>query len=162
MQKADLEKLGFSGFLSIEYLRNNLDQIPNLAGVYAIILPEGFKKNFLVKGSGGFFKGRDPNLNEGALEVEWVKQSNIIYFGKAGGSSSSATLRKRLKQYFDFGAGKAVGHYGGRLIWQIHNSEDLLVAWKAIPDEEPAVAETRLIQTFRNQFGQRPFANLKD
>jgi hypothetical protein len=162
MRTSDLLKVGFTGFIAIKTLRSQMHQLPDAAGVYAIVLPDNFQKRFLAKGSGGYFKGKEPNLPTTELELEWVNGADIIYFGKAGGSDSKATLRKRLTQYFDFGTGKPVGHYGGRLIWQLEHSEDLLVAWKTITKPEPAEVESQLIQEFKAYWGQRPFANLKD
>lgn len=65
----------------------------------------------------------------------------------------------RFKQYADFGAGKPVGHWGGRLIWQIADHADLLVAWKETPDDIPEIVERNLIEQFRSIYGKPPFAN---
>ena len=84
-----------------------------------------------------------------------------IYIGKAGGPNSNATLRKRLKQYIRFGSGEAVGHGGGRYIWQLEDADQLLFCWKACADAEEL--EKALIATFKKcHDGKRPFANLKD
>lgn len=56
-----------------------------------------------------------------------------------------------------------IGHWGGRYIWQIKNSGNLLLCWKPTPDEDPEAIETALIARFKEQHGgHRPFANLKD
>jgi hypothetical protein len=60
----------------------------------------------------------------------------------------------------EFGKGRDVGHWGGRYIWQIQDSDDFLIAWKPLTNEEPDTIESALIEEFRNKFGKRPFANL--
>lgn len=156
-----IKKAGFSGFKSVKELWSNCSCIPNEKGIYVIINPDHPDKSFLVKGSGGFFKGKDPNVHFNELSVKWVDSSPVIYIGKAGGDSSSATLQKRLKQYMDFGMGKPIGHYGGRYIWQLANHSNLLVAWKATPSADPRIEEELLIREFYKFHGKLPFANLK-
>jgi hypothetical protein len=63
------------------------------------------------------------------------------------------------RQFAAFGAGKPIGHWGGRLIWQLADSDKLLVAWKETPGEVPRNVETDLITEFRNHYGKPPFAN---
>jgi len=89
-----------------------------------------------------------------------VDDTIVVYIGKAGKDGSSATLQSRLRQYFGFGQGKNVGHWGGRFIWQLKNSADLVVCWKALPTTDPRTVEADLIQDFVSKFSQRPFANL--
>jgi hypothetical protein len=85
-----------------------------------------------------------------------------MYIGKAGGEASNATIKSRLKQYFGFGQGKNVGHWGGRLIWQLASSKSLIVCWKTLPNDDPRLFETQLIRNFVSEFKNRPFANLAD
>lgn len=40
-----------------------------------------------------------------------------------------------------FGQGKPVGHWGGRLIWQLEDVKDLIVCWKVLEKEEPRDVE---------------------
>lgn len=156
-----LKMLGFQGFLSIEDAYKDLKSIPKSAGVY-IIYTESTTPFFEVVGTGGFFKQKNPNVSLDELNQNWVNQSSILYIGKAGSLTGSATLYSRLKQYFDFGNGKSVGHYGGRYIWQIKNPYQLKVCWLPTPNHDPREVEKQLIKQFITQFGQRPFANLKD
>lgn len=156
-----LKKLGFQGFLSIEDAYKDLKIIPKTAGVY-IIYTESTTPLFEVVGTGGFFNQKNPNVSLEDLNQNWVDQSTVLYFGKAGSLSGSATLYSRLKQYFDFGYGKSVGHFGGRYIWQIKNPYQLKVCWLPTPNQEPREIEKKLIQQFIMQFGKRPFANLQD
>ena len=158
----ELKLLGFEGFLSIKELISNSSILPKERGVYCIINPAGFNNEFIEKGCGGNFKSKNPNVSISELNENWVKDAFVVYIGKAGGTNKKATLRSRLKQYLNFGQGKPVGHWGGRLIWQLKYSSALIVCWKALPNQEPREYEAELIRLFVTKFGKRPFANLCD
>jgi len=155
-----LQNAGFEGFLPISVLLNNTAKIPAQKGIYLVIYNSIKAPLFKQKGSGGFFKGKDPNVSESELKLNWVDGSKVIYIGKAGGSDSSATLRSRLSQYLRFGNGEAIGHYGGRYIWQIENPAAMLFCWKPMTAKEPREEEARFIKMFEAEFGKKPFANL--
>ena len=157
-----IKKYGFLGFQSIGSLYANSSSITKQMGIYLVLHVSQKEPKFLEQGSGGFFKDKDPNVSIKVLEEHWVKDSLVVYIGKAGSKNGSATLRSRLIQYLKFGHGKNVGHYGGRLIWQISNPEHLVLCWKPISEIEPREEEVQLIKAFFNQFGKRPFANLTD
>jgi hypothetical protein len=146
-----IKEAGFTGFKTVAQLWDDPSTIPNEKGVYMIWNPDCSKKQFMTKGVGGFFKGKDPNLGANDLKANWVDDCHVLYIGQAGGNGSAATLKKRLKQYLDFGKGKPVGHYGGRLIWQLSHHPELIVAWNE---------EKILIQDFISYYGRLPFANL--
>lgn len=162
--KKDLEALGFKGFIAVKDLQNDTSAIPRTNGVYAVVRLCKSQPTFLKKGTGGFFKDRNPNVDILTLEEKWVDRTEILYIGKAGGGTSSSTLYKRIKQYLDFGNGKKVGHWGGRYIWQLQDSDDLYFCWKEtqtgnLPREE----ETSLITIFKESHeGKLPFANLTE
>lgn len=158
----ELKKNGFQGFITIRYLFNHRSKLPKEKGVYMILIPSSFILKFKTVGTGGYFKGKNPNVTLQELQSNWVENAAIIYIGKAGSETSSATLQSRLNQYLNFGQGKAVGHWGGRLIWQIQNSENLIVCWKTTPSEEPSKVESKLIESFKAIHNKRPFANLRD
>ena len=162
MDFRDIEQLkeeGFTGFKPMKELFVDSSSIPKDKGVY-MVLNLSNKKDFLTIGTGGHFNGKDPNISLAELENNWVDNTVVIYIGKAGKDGTSATLQSRLKQYFRFGQGKNVGHRGGRLIWQLKNSADLIVCWKTLPDEDPRTIEKELIKQFLERFSKRPFANL--
>ena len=148
---------GFSGFKSISYLRNHIKSIPEKQGVYLIIYREK-SPTFLSKSTSGDYNGKCPAISKDELKKNWVKDEPIIYIGKAGGKKYKTNLRKRLKQYFDFGCGKSAAHRGGRYIWQLKNPYNLIVAWKTT-NKDPDEIETDLISKFKEKHGKRPFAN---
>ena len=45
-------------------------------------------------------------------------------------------------------------------VWQLSDSERLLIAWKETEGVEPRLAEIELMEEFRAAFGALPFANL--
>lgn len=158
----NLKQAGFEGFVPVkDLLAGKTDVIPAQPGVYMVVTPDNFDHSFLEVGTGGYFKGRNPNVQQSVLEASWVPDTCVLYIGKAGGGTSSATLRKRIGQYLHFGAGERVGHWGGRFIWQLKYAESLLFCWKST--DRAREDEAALISDFKAQHsGRRPFANLKD
>jgi len=70
-------------------------------------------------------------------------------------------LRKRLDEFRRFGEGEPIGRWGGCLMWQLEESDTLLVCWKET-SAEPANVESSMIRAFMTEFGRRPFANLRN
>lgn len=158
------QEAGFEGFKTIkELIMTDCKDIPIQQGVYMILRKGNTHPIFLQEGTGGYFKGKNPNVPLEELEKNWV-EDDIVYIGKAGGSESSVTLQKRIALYMCFGQGKPVGHWGGRLIWQLADAKDLIVCWKVLgKNEEPREVEKEMIQEFKKEHnGKRPFANLQD
>lgn len=159
INKQTLKDDGFAGFRSFEQL--DINRVPRAPGIYAVLKPEGFERVFLAKSSGARFKKRDPSLPHPALEDEWVQNADVLYIGKAGpGSTGNRGLRKHIQEFTDFGRGKPVGHWDGRLIWQLAHSQSLLIAWKELPASEVNSAEARYHAKFIGIYGRLPFANL--
>ncbi len=153
-----LTKIGFVGFRSIKECRKNYEVFPRTSGVYIILRRNNERPEYLTVGSGGHFKGKEPNVSITKLSDNWVDNANVVYIGM-----TTKTLRKRLSDYLDFGRGEDVGHWGGRYIWQLKDHEDLIVCWKEMPEGSPEVYETELILDFKKKHGERrPFANLRD
>ncbi|WP_347297047.1 GIY-YIG nuclease family protein [uncultured Bacteroides sp.] len=147
---------GFEGFIPVAKLREATSILPENAGVYVVIRKSDVAPQFLEKGTGGFFKGKNPNVSIEVLTDNYVTESKTVYIGKA------ANLRKRVGQLLSFGAGAAIGHWGGRFLWQLADSVGLIVAWKITPGCDPRAIETQMIRSFVSVHGKRPFANLKD
>ena len=158
-----LQASGFTGFRTIGQLRETgLRDVPVEHGVYVILRTCQGEPTFLEKSTGGWFKKKDPSVTPEILKANWVGRTPVIYVGKAGATNGSSNLKKRLKEYLDFGAGKPIGHWGGRLIWHLPESDNLIVAWMPTPDEEPVVVEQRLMNEFFVIHGKRPFANMRN
>lgn len=151
----EIKKNGFTGFKKMSDLFLDSSMLPDNKGVYLIFNADNKPVEFLTVGSGGYFKGKNPNISLVELKANWVDNTKVVYIGKA------TSLKLRLRQYFSFGQGKNIGHYGGRLIWQLKYSKDLLVCWKVL-STDPREYEVELIQQFVSIYGCRPFANLKD
>lgn len=156
----DIKAQGFVGFMKISELMRDSSKIPDKPGVYMVLHTALNAPTFINPGTGGFFKGKDPNKSESFLLQNWLEDTVVVYIGKAGGIGNKATLSKRLRMYLRFGQGKPVGHYGGRLIWQIENSGDLLICWKTKISDEPSNVEAELISEFVECYKKKPFTNL--
>ncbi|MGE5802621.1 MAG: hypothetical protein ACM358_10205 [Gemmatimonadota bacterium] len=100
----------------------------------------------------GRWKGKNPTLPAAPLRAAWVGESPVLYIGKA-----STSLKGRLRAYLRHGAGHSAGHWGGRAIWQLAGSDQLLVAWRLQRDAR--AVERELIASFVRTYGKRPFAN---
>jgi hypothetical protein len=155
-----LKDFGFEGFKAIKDLKEDTNLIPAQAGIYLILNLSKSNPDFLTIGTGGYFKNKNPNKELAYLSSKWINDTNVVYIGKAGGVNNKSTLKSRIKLYLEFGGGKPVGHYGGRLIWQLKNSSNLVVCWKTTGDTDPRTIEKQLIANFHVQFGDKPFANI--
>jgi len=157
---ASLEDHGFVGLWQIDELMLRPKLIPMEQGVYFVVPPDSYTPDFLSIGTGGFFKGRDPNVPIDVLRSRWVEGAAVLNIGKAGGLSNMSTLRRRIGDYLKFGRGRAIAHWGGRYIWQLRDTSLLRVCWK-VTDEDPRTVEKALIARFKSQFGANPFANIQ-
>jgi hypothetical protein len=155
-----LRKLGYDGFQTISALNVNYKVIPDQPGVYLILMPPNVQPQFLKRGSAGFIALRDPNQPIKILEEKWVKETIVLYCGKAGGINMRSHLRGRLNQYLRHGRGHSARHWGGRYIWQLENAHDLIVCWKVCKKNTPRAEESNLLKEFYEKHHRLPFANL--
>ena len=187
-----ISRFNLSEFITLnEYLQDPSSvrcKLPECKGIYFVIFPYFWPEyDFLEKGTGGFFKGKDPNipitlpdidwsLNETVIskyinETEtlfgnWIEDADILYIGRAGGINkngkvSNATLKDRIIALLLFGNGKRVGHWGGRYIWQHSESYDFRIYWYVCKDDEnPVELEKKLLEEFVIEYQRLPFANL--
>lgn len=137
-----------------ELLGSRWRELPKAPGVYFVMAPKRFKRQFIIPGTGGWFKGKDPNVDLATLKRHWIPRCTVLYIGKA------QNLRKRVQSLLQFGQGKAVAHWGGRLLWQIRNSHKFLLEWYEHPS--PLEEERRLRTAFKQKHGRLPFANLQE
>jgi hypothetical protein len=153
-----LTREGFGGFLTFDELRIRLSEVPPQGVVYMVLREGSDPASYLEVNPGGRFKGRDPTVGAHVLQGKWIKGCEVVYIGKGD------NIQRRLKQYADFGAGKPIGHWGGRFIWQLADSAKLLVAWMTCASEETAaMMESRLVRRFKGEHdGRLPFANIAD
>lgn len=141
-------------------MNQSCKQVPNKKGIYLVLRESNTKPIFMHTSVGGHFKKRNPTIELLELENKWIEDTIVIYIGKAGGDSSSATLQSRLKQYMKFGQGVPIGHWGGRYIWQLEDYKKLIICWKVIEKEDCRKVEKKLIEDYLIQYGKKPFANL--
>jgi hypothetical protein len=157
----NLRAEGFAGFIKItDLIKNNCSEVPLEKGIYLVVRNTTQRPEFMAESVGGHFKQRNPAVDVNTLENNWVDNSIVLYIGKAGGESSSATLQSRLRQYMRFGCGEPIGHWGGRYIWQLKDHRELLICWKIVDGSEPRDIERDLIEEFVSIYNKRPFANL--
>lgn len=159
LTRKTLTEQGYCGFVPFSELSES--DVPREPGVYVVLRAGSSAPTFLPRSPAGHHKRRDPSVAVDVLAEAWVDDAEIIYVGKASaGKDGGRGLRKRLDEYRRHGAGAAVGHWGGRYIWQLEDSAALLVAWRRTPDDEdPGDTEARLIAAFIERHGARPFAN---
>lgn len=159
LNKKSLIDDGFTGFRPISDL--DINRIPHRQGIFAVLGPEGFEPRFLAQSTAGTFKKKKPSLPRAALAAQWVPDADVLFIGKASpGSKGNRGLRRQIAEFVDFGNGKPPGHWDGRLIWQLTDAEDLLVAWKELPAETLNAAQAAYHAEFRRLHGRLPFANL--
>lgn len=164
--RRDLQAEGFTGWRTWHELRSSdLAEVPCKPGAYVVFRSSTADPVFIHPSPAGWFKGQDPSVSVERLENEWVPDAHVVYIGKADfhrRRKPIEALRERLREFARFGTGEAIGHWGGRLIWQLADSAQLLVAWQDVTwGEEARGYERRLLRRFADLHGgQRPFANL--
>ena len=131
----------------VELRDSKTESVPDVPGVYMVLRDSGERPDFLARGSGGYFKGKDPNVPLSELCANWVEGAKVLYIGKA------KSLRKRISQYLRFGDGRPVGHWGGRYIWQLADAQELIFCWMPV-DGDPDAVETEMICRYNRTAGR--------
>lgn len=152
--RAHIESLGFGHFSTVSELRaERCRSLLKEGGVYIVVRDAAAPPVFLTTSPGGWFKGKDPTVPTAVLEGRWLSDTPVLYIGKA------TSLRDRVGQLLRFGAGGAIGHSGGRLLWQVADSDNFLLGWMAA--DAPRAREAALLLEFEQAHGRLPLANLQ-
>lgn len=132
-------------------------KIINQKGIYIVKVTEGHVPNFLYNTTAiRDYLGRDMLYRVTVLSDKYSKGDKaVLYIGKAGGVNHS--LDKRIRQLVKYGAGEVKNHRGGRAIWQIQNSRDLLLGY--LECEQPEIYEKKLLIEYKEKYGVLPVAN---
>lgn len=159
--KEEIKGLKLDGISDVKSLKQSCDVVPQKPGVYVVLGNYPTMPEFLEKGTGPAYhykKNTPPqpmNYPLNKLEESWIDDTCIIYIGK-----SDDTLRRRISTYIRFGMGNDVAHRGGRAIWQLPDSDNLLIGWKTIEGTPASDVETKWLKEFMKKHnGKLPFAN---
>ena len=149
---------GYVGWTPFAALRQRSTAvIDEDGGTYVVVRVTNGPPTFLRESPAGHFKGENPTVPVQQLRANWVAGARVLYIGKGD------DLDVRVRCMAAFGAGKRVAHRGGRLVWQLKESAQLLVAWRRVrPSFTPKTDEDDMIARFREAYGQPPFANYPD
>ena len=159
--RRELEQLGFRGFVALSKVRSRLDEIPDSAGVYAVIdrRCRQLQLQLTARSLAGRYKGRAPTIPLRRLRLRLVRNACVVYFGKADGFSKRSCLPARINAYMRQGEGHQAGHWGGRAIWQIKDQSALQLAWLETSTGHASDIEKHLLAVFALVYGRVPFAN---
>lgn len=162
--KQEVDALQLDGVTYVRNLKASCRIIPESPGIYVVLGNYPEIPEFLEKGTGPEFhlnKGIPKAMNYPVpkLENKWVDDTLIMYIGK-----TDETLLNRISTYVKFGMGRDVAHRGGRAIWQLPDSDQLLIGWKKIEGAVNAsTVEKNLLQEFKKRHNEMlPFANWKE
>jgi hypothetical protein len=147
----------FDGPCAIQALTaSQKTEIPTKPGNYIVVRRAKGDPKFKAHSEAGRFKGKDPTVSVSELVSQWVSGAQVLYVGQTG------NLSKRIRQLCDFAAGKPVGHWGGRILWQVHGSEAFELWWQVDLAKDPESTKRRLLRSFVDAHGRLPFANLRE
>lgn len=157
--RARLTAEGFTGWIRISDLPRA--EVPSGAGVYLVVRPSATPPRFRATNPGGRASEKDPTVPATELREAWVDGAEVLFIGRAtSGVGKRRGLAKRLAELRRFGLGQAGNHWGGRYVWQLADSDELLVAWRETPEADPDEVTAQLVARFEEEHGQLPFANL--
>ena len=143
-----LAATGFEGFVPLVSL--TMKSVTPGKGIYIVLRPDADAPFMFLDHS-----PLDPYTLED-LERRWIQGTPVVYIGKAGTPTSKGGLKTRLSPY----SRKARGHSGGRSIWQLDDSDQLLVCWIQTPGLNPRHVEEDYLDEFARVHLGQPFANV--
>ncbi|WP_423923805.1 hypothetical protein ACPEEZ_06115 [Frigoribacterium sp. 2-23] len=144
--RAELKRLGFTGFVSLIGMDRSV--LPREHGVYVVLHESGERPRFLATNVVTKRLPYDP----AQLEKKWLTGRSVVYIGKAEGIRG---LHARVGAF----SRQAENHSGGRALWQLDSAADLLVAWLETPGVSALKVEQTYLQAFKAEHGGYPFAN---
>lgn len=153
--RAGFERLSFQGWKPFGSIEKS--DLPDKHGVYVVTREPSDRPEFLVESVGGPHKRKTLTVGVDVLDKAWRDGAEVVYIGKAGGARG---LQDRLWAYARQGRGHSAGHAGGRFIWQLPSSNSLMVGWREVADVGDV--EEALLALHIEEYGRRPFANMKD
>jgi hypothetical protein len=160
LDAATLRERGFTGFATILSLHEDgAAAVPAEDGVWIVLREWQEAPRFLSKSSAAHWHGRNPSEAPDDLAARWLPGASLLYVELAEGSGVRARLQQQIKRFLRFGAGKNVGHWDGRRIWQLAGASALRIAWKTAPAEAARAEAEALLAAFRAEHGTAPFAN---
>ena len=160
----DLRNFGFVGFAPFRTWAKGMiikPGEPDAEGVYAIVRESMARPMFTEEDHS---KPRVTIRTAVEAAEHWVPGVQVLYFGK--GPLRRATSRKRdglVQRIYEFqqhGYAGGANHYGGKLVWQIGDADQLLIAWKLLPEGTSEAVESGLILGFKETRGIQPYANV--
>ena len=150
-----LDAAEFDGFIRIADSGGNV--VPEQPGVYVVLREKDTNPEYLTEGSWRDGPDARPPYAVGKLARKWVRGAVVVYFGAT--EAEGRTLRERVGELRDFGAGMSLDHHGGRAMWQLADRTDLVVAWRIAAWNEAAPQRNRLLREFRTANRKLPFAS---
>jgi hypothetical protein len=157
---AALRERGFTGFASVMALREDgAAAVPAEEGVWVVLREWEEAPRFLPRSSAAHWRGLDPSVPAEELAARWLPGASLLYVELAEGSGVRSRLQQRIKRFLRFGAGKNVGHWQGRFIWQLAGASALRIAWKVAPSGVAGTEAQELLARFRAEYAAAPFAN---
>ena len=93
---------------------------------------------FLAVGSGGHFKGKDPNISLADLKSNWVDNTKVVYIGKATSYSNDYGVDVFATKGKEKIAVQAKMYGGGtrkinrQMVMELHGAKDYFDCTKAI------------------------------
>lgn len=154
-ERTDLEASGFAGWFPVSEVSADDANVPVAPGIYVVFSQRRGPGEFLSTNPAGWHKDQDPTVPSTLLEERWIDDAGVLFLGHTD------NLSKRLTQLRRFSAGEPVGHYGGRLLWQVAFSGEFLVAWKETAADDLAEEKKDFVRSFKSTFGRQPFANIQ-
>ncbi|MDE0209492.1 MAG: hypothetical protein OXJ64_06375 [Boseongicola sp.] len=140
--------------------RATWQDLPTSPGVYAVCLSDWEVRAFTRHA--GRARHASPadvsQLSDKRDQILAAGPTDILYIGKAGGRGTR-TLRNRIRELARFGAGRALNHRGGARLWQLDGIDEAHVHMWCCPRGRAESLESELLDRFRTDHGDWPFAN---